>query len=196
MKKMPEINLEKYKVDFSGYKYSISFVGNPSFDNCLKILCELVKVFSTKLNIFSEEKDFLQSVEKIKEKNLLEEDDLQVYLKCKHDFIPEEEKIAQIYNSSKINLSISVKGKAFLKYQIFEILASGGFLITNEREDLKKYFEASRHLETYKNTNDLIDKIDFYLKNLKIARKIAQIGKFEVIKNYILSARTKKRFKR
>lgn len=176
MKKLPEINLEKYKTDFSGYKYSISFVGKPSSDNCLEILCGLTKIFKKKLHIFSPEKDFLQSIEKIKKAQLLDTDELRIYSKCWLE-IPENEKdLAQIYNSSKINLNINSN------YQIFEILASGGFLLTNENENLGKYFKISKHLETYKDTNDLIDKIDFYLKNLTIAQKIAYLGKREVIK--------------
>lgn len=192
MKKFPEIDLEKYKADFSGYKYSISFVGNPSLDSCLNVLCELAKVFKNRLHIFSTEKDFLKSIEKIKEQNLLEEDDLNVYSKCWQELPEDEKMLAKIYNASKINLSIHSKEKSAKNYQIFEILASGGFLLTDERTDLKKYFEVSKHLETYKNKVDLIDKIDFYLKNLNIAQKIATLGRVEIIKNNIFSTKAKK----
>lgn len=176
MKKLPEINLETYKTDFSGYKYSISFVGNPSLDNCLEILCDLVKIFKKKLHIFSSEKDFLQSIENIKATALLDEDELKIYSKCWIEIPEEKNDLAKIFNSSKINLNINSN------YQIFEILSSGGFLLTNENENLEKYFKISKHLETYKDINDLIDKIDFYLKNLTIAQKIAYLGKREVIK--------------
>lgn len=186
------VNPRKYITDFSGYKYPISFVGNPLGDIRQKILCDLVKVFKNKLNIFSNEDIFLQSIDEIKEKKLLDENELEIYLKCRKDFIASEENIAKIYNSSKINLNISAQGNASINYRTFEVLASGGFLVTDEREDLKKIFELSKHLETYKDTNDLIDKIDFYLKNLNIAQKIAQLGKFEVIKHHTFSARVKK----
>lgn len=176
MKKIPEINLEEDKTDFSGYKYSISFVGNPSPDNCLKILCDLVKIFKKKLHIFSPEKDFSQSIEKINKAKLLDEDDLKIYSKCWMEIPEEKADLAKIFNSSKINLSISSN------YQVFEILASGGFLLTDENEKLGKYFKISKHLETYKDTNDLIDKIDFYLKNLTITQKIAHLGKIEITK--------------
>ena len=183
------VNSKKYRTEFSGYKYSISFVGRPLTDIRQKILCELVKVFKNKLNIFSYEKHFLQSVEEIKEKGLLDEDDLKVYSKCWHGFIKNEEDLAAIYNSSKINLNINLQGKSSINYRVFEVLASGGFLFTDEREDLGEYFKISKHLETYKNVNDLIDKINFYLKNLNIAQKIAQLGKFEVTENHAFSAR-------
>lgn len=181
MKKFPKIDTVKFRADFSGYKYVISFVGNPNKDEALAVLCDLVKVFKNKLNIFSIKKDFEKSVEKIKKENLLDEEDLKVYLKCQKAF--EEDDLTQIYNASKINLNIFLGKKTAKNLELFEILVSGGFVITNEANDLKKYFEASKHLETYKNSIDLIDKIEFYLRNLNIAQKIAQLGRFEVIKN-------------
>jgi len=184
------IDPAKYQTDFTGYKYPISFVGLPLTDARQKVLCELVKVFKNKLNIFSTEKEFLRSVEAIKEKKLLNQDDLTAYSKCWRGFIETEEDLAKVYNSSKINLNIHFQGKSSLNYSVFAILASGGFLLTDERDDLKEYFE-QRHLDTYKNVNDLIDKIDFYLKNLNIAQKIARLGKFEVIENHDFSARAR-----
>ena len=185
------ITPKKYTSNFSGYKYSISFVGSPLSDVCQKILCELVKVFKGKLNIFSDEKDFLRSIEKIKEKELLDEEDLEIYSNCLRGFVEKEEDLARVYNSSKINLNITSQGKSSINYRVFEVLASGGFLLSDEREDLGKYFEISKDLEIYKNTADLIDKINFYLNNLNIAQKIAQLGKSKVTANHTFSARAK-----
>lgn len=186
------INPDKYLMaGFLGYKYSISFVGRPLTDIRQEILCELVKTFKNKLHIFSYEKHFLKSIEEIKEKNLLDDNDLEIYSKCWEGFIEKEEDLAKIYNSSKINLNINLQGKSSINYRVFEVLAAGGFLLTDEREDINKYFKVSKHLETYKNTTDLIDKINFYLKNLNIAQRIAQLGKFEVIENHVFSARAR-----
>ena len=189
------ISPKKYLALFSDYMYSISFVGRPLTNIRQNILCDLVKVFKNKLNIFSYEKHFLQSVEEIKEKKLLDNDDLEIYSKCWRGFIEKEEDLAEIYNSSKINLNINLQGKSSINYRVFEVLGSGGFLLTDERADLEKYFEISKHLETYKNTEDLIDKIEFYLNNLDIAQKIAQLGRIEVIKNHTFSARARDIFK-
>lgn len=180
MKKNSEIN-------FSGYKYSISFVGNPSNVKYLNIFCDLIKIFGRKLHIFSSKNQFLKSVEIIKEKELLDKIDLEIYSNCWSGFYEKEEDLAKIYNSSKINLHLQIYKEIKKDKQIFEILASGGFLITTETEDLEKYFEPSKHLETFKDTYDLIDKINFYLNNLNLAQKIASLGRFEVGRNYINS---------
>lgn len=183
------INPRKYIAGFTDYKYAISFVGRPLTDIRQEILCELVKVFKNQLCIFSYEKHFKQSVEEIREKKLLDEADLEIYSKCWKGYIEKEEDLAEIYNSSKINININLQGKSSINYRVFEVLASGGFLLTDERKDLKENFQVSKHMETYKNIDDLIDKIEFYLKNLNIAQRIAQLGRFEVIKNHTFSAR-------
>lgn len=183
------INPSKYITDFSGYKYAITFVGNPLIEKNENLLCQVVKAFQNKLNLFCFEKDFTKSIESIKEKNLLDENSLGIYSKCWRGQIESEEDLAKIYNSTKININVNAQGKSSINYVVFGILAAGGFLLTDEREDLGKYFEISKHLETYKNYNDLIDKIDFYLNNLNIAQKIAQLGRFEVVKSNTFSAR-------
>lgn len=183
------VNPIKYVTDFSEYKYTISFVGRPLTDVRQKILCDLVKVFKNKVHIFSYEKHFLRSIEEIKEKNLLDKEDLEIYSKCWRGFVEKEGDLAKIYNSSKININITLQGKSSLNYRVFEVLAAGGFLLTDEREDLTKLFQPAKHLETYKGTDDLIDKINFYLKNLNIAQRIAQLGKLEVIENHTFGAR-------
>lgn len=181
----------KYTTDFSGYKYSISFVGRPLTEKRQRILCDLVKVFKNKLHIFCYEKHFLQSVEEIQSLNLLDEDDLAVYKGCHRGFVKTEQELAQIYNSSKINLNITEQGKSSLNYRVFEVLTAGGFLLTDERADLHKYFVPSKHLEVYKNSSDLIDKIEFYTRNLNIAQRIAQLGRFQCVEKHNYSARAR-----
>lgn len=187
MKDGCKINPEKYKDFFSGYKYSISFLGDPSEDDSLRILCKLLRIFKNKLHIFSEKKLFLKSLEKIEKENFLDEDQLTVYLKCYKNELKTEKELAQVCLSSKINLFINPKKISSVNFKVFEILVSGGFLITNENQNLEKFFNTSKHLETYKNIDDLIDKIHFYLKNLNISKKIAQLGQFEVIRQSIIS---------
>lgn len=190
MKKSYELSIENYRADFSGYKYTLSFVGNPAEIKTLEVLCELVKIYKTKLKIFSNEKDFEKSFQIIKKKKLLDEDNLQIYLKCQKPYPEEETELVKIFNSSKVNLCFSWAGK--INPKIYKILAAGGFLITNEHRNLEKKFAVSKHLETFKNIEDLTDKIDFYLENLNIAQKIAQLGKFQMIKTYTFSIKIKR----
>lgn len=185
------VNPKKYATRSYDYQYAITFVVDSFTNRCQEILCELIKAFKNKLCIFASEKEFLESIEEIKEKKLLEEEDLEIYSKCFKGCIESEEELAEIFSSSKINLNLNLQGKSSINYRVFEVLASGGFLLTDEREDINEYFEIGKHLETYKDVKDLIDKIDFYLKNSTIAQRIAQLGKFEVISNHNFSARAR-----
>ncbi len=181
----------RYAADFSQYNYEISFVGRPLTDKRQKILCELIKVFKNKISLFCYEKHFLKSLEEISSKNLLDDEDFNIYSNCWKGFIKKENELANICNSSKINLNITEQGKSSLNYRVFEVLASGGFLLTDERADIERYFEVSKQLETYKNTTDLIDKIEFYLQNLNISQRIAQLGRLECYENHNFVRRAK-----
>jgi spore maturation protein CgeB len=182
----------RYAVDFSGYNYDITFVGRPLTDIRQEILCALIKVYREKVSIFSYERHFRRSVDEIKEKHLLTEEELDIYKNSWKGFIKKEEDLAKIYNSSKININITEQGKSSLNYRVFEVLASGGFLLTDKREDNSKFFDETRHFEEYENAEDLIDKIDFYMKNLNIAQRFAQLGRLECYEkhNYVLRAKT------
>lgn len=185
------INPEKYLCDFSGYRYDISFVGRPLTEGRQKILAQIIKVFKNKLSIFCYEKHFRQSIDEMKEKNFLEDEELDIYSKCWKGFIEKEEELAKVYSSSKVNLNINLQGGESINYRTFEVLASGGFLLTDERECLKEFFAVAKNLETYNNISDLIDKTDFYLKNPNIAQKIALFGKVQVLSNHTFEKRAK-----
>lgn len=186
----------KYAIDFSGYKYDITFAGNPLKGNRLNILCDLIKVFGRKINIFCAKEDFEKSIEEIKNKEFLDKSDLAIYSSSWKGFLKTEQELAQVYSSSKINLNLTAEGKSSLNYRVFEILASGGFLITDERADLRKYFEVSKQLENFKDLPDLIDKIDFYLQNLNIAHRIAHLGRIQCTNYHNYSARARKILKK
>lgn len=192
---VPAVNHIKFLNEFSGYKYCISFLGSPTLRSNLETLCNLTKTYKNKISIFAKEKEFLKSIEIIKEKNLLNEEEIKSYSKSYKKYPKNKEDAAKIYNSSKINLKLDLENKNQPKSnpdrQTLEILASGGFLLAHENQNMKIYFESSKQLETFKNISDLIDKIDFYLNNPKIAQKIAQLGQFEVVKKHTFSARAR-----
>ena len=46
----------------------------------------------------------------------------------------------------------------------FEVTGSGGFLLTDNAEDISKFFAAGKEMVLYKDINDAIDKIEMALK--------------------------------
>ena len=169
------ISSKTYSKDFEGYKYSISFVQNPNFIKKVEILSQVVKVFGRNLAVFCSKKDFDASVKKMEK--FLSPENIVTYKYCYKGFLQDEREIAEVLNSSKINLNIISDFDMSLNFHAFETLAAGGFLLTNNAWAANEIFDLARDLETYENTVDLIDKIKFYLKNIDFAQIIAQNGK-------------------
>ena len=128
----------------------------------------------------------------MKNKQFLSDEELDVYKSAYKGFLKTEKDLANVYSNSKVNLNITLQGKSGLNYRVFEVLASRGFLITDDLSDIHKNFVVSKELEVYKDVADLIDKIKFYLKNPLIAEKIALLGFSNVIKSHSYTARVKK----
>ena len=188
------VNQKAYHTVFE-YKekdYDITFVGRPLTEKRQKILAALIKTFGKKLSIFSYENHFLQSIDDMKNKQFLSDEELEVYKSAYKGFLKTEKDLAHVYSNSKVNLNITLQGKSGLNYRVFEVLASRGFLITDDLSDIHKNFVVSKELEVYKDVADLIDKIKFYLKNPLIAEKIALLGFSNVIKSHSYTARVKK----
>lgn len=175
--------------DFGQYLYDISFVGRPLGEKRQKILAALVRTFGKKLNIFCYEKHFLQSLDDMKERQLLDDFELDIYKSAYRGFLTTEREISRVYNNSKININITLQGISGLNYRVFEVLASRGFLLTDDMADIERNFIVSKELEVYKNIDDLVDKTEFYLKYPEFAQRIAFIGYADVIKNHTYTAR-------
>ena len=171
--------------------YEISFVGRPLTEKRQKILAALIKKFGRKVNIFSYEKHFLQSLDDMKEKQFLSDKELDIYKSAYKGFLTTENDLAKVYANSLVNINITLQGKSGLNYRVFEVLASRGFMLTDDMEDISSNFIVSKELETYKNIDDLLDKTAFYLKNPEIAQKIATIGYADVLKSHSYTARAR-----
>lgn len=88
-----------------------------------------------------------------------------------------------IFRCSKINLNITSRSiRTGIPLRIFEIMGSGGFLLTNYQEDMLEYFEPGVDFIYYDSYEDLIEKVDYYLSNEKERQQIARNG-YEKIRN-------------
>ncbi len=89
----------------------------------------------------------------------------------------------RIFHLSKINLNFTLKSiRTGLPQRIWDILACGGFLLTNYQPELTDYFEIGGDLAVYESLEDLKEKIEFYLKHEDIRRQIAENGNAKVRK--------------
>ncbi len=185
------VNPSLYKSMFEGYEHKISFVGRPLTDKRQKILCELIKKYG-EISIYAYKDHFARSIDEILDKKLLSKSEIEIYKSSYKGFLKTEKELAKVYNSTKINLNITEQGLDNINYRVFEVLASSGFLITDYMDDLQNLFEPGKELESYNTVDDLLDKIDFYLKNLNIAQAIARQGRKSVVNNHTFKIRTEK----
>jgi spore maturation protein CgeB len=89
------------------------------------------------------------------------------------------EEHAKAVSSTKINLNFTDGGTSDRTYKI---LASRGFLLTQTWSYMEKEFEDGKHLVTFKDQDELREKIKYYLENEEEREKIALCGYNEVQK--------------
>lgn len=102
----------------------------------------------------------------------------------------------EIINRTRIMLNFSSSSKdytkKFIKGRVFEIISCGTFLLTEECEDLDRYLNEGKEVITFKNKEEALKKIRYYLKHEKEREKIAQAGEEAVRKKYSFQKEFKK----
>ena len=96
----------------------------------------------------------------------------------------------------QLHTIISKKRKEDIKARIFEVIGSGGFLLSYDVEHLSDYFKIGEDLVTYSSIDDLASKIFYYLKNENIRNDVARSGYKNVIKNHTYQKRFQDIFQR
>jgi len=67
--------------------------------------------------------------------------------------------------------------------RLYRVLCAGGFYLTNNTKGLTDSFKDGVHLVIYKNKEDLIEKLIYYLTHDEERAKIAKAGQLEVMKH-------------
>ncbi|MBR6163285.1 glycosyltransferase family 1 protein [bacterium] len=186
----PAIDAPSYKTRFQEYRYPITFAGKVNSLQRLKVLTKIIENFG-EISIFADIDDFNESVKLIEKENLLSGFLLSLYKNSYRGYKRTQEELGRLYSQTKINLDLGKENADKLNYRVFEVLASGGFLLAEDNNYIKTYFDDGRELETFKTTEEAIDKIRFYLQNLNLAQSIAMNGKRRVSTSYTFKDRAK-----
>jgi glycosyltransferase involved in cell wall biosynthesis len=97
------------------------------------------------------------------------------------------ERAAEAYGRSKINLNIAHSDDVNMR--VFEIMGSGGFLLTEYVPSLEELFKNRKHLVWYKDLDEAVDMATYYIHNDEARQKIAEEGYREVLKNHTITKR-------
>jgi spore maturation protein CgeB len=92
--------------------------------------------------------------------------------------------MVKMYSRSKINLGFSSCGETYktqerlvqIRLRDFEVPMSGGFYMVEYLEELEEYFEIGAEIVCYTSQEDLLDKVNYYLKNDSERERIRRAG--------------------
>jgi len=103
-------------------------------------------------------------------------------------------KMAEIYSASKIGFNSSIRND--INMRIFEVMACGCFLLTNyiKNNGFEELFTPGKHLVVYRNDKELLELIEYYLKNEEERERIAKAGYELVVTNHTYFHRVQKMF--
>ena len=99
------------------------------------------------------------------------------------------EDLVKVINKTKINISFSLnyQRKNHMKGRVFEISGCKSFLLSQEFPNADRFFDIGKELVLFKDNEDLLKKVKYYLKNEKEREQIAERGYKRVIKDYDFS---------
>jgi glycosyltransferase involved in cell wall biosynthesis len=102
------------------------------------------------------------------------------------------EEMFKVYARSKIilNSHSNITGEHKGNMRVFEVLGSGSFMLSDHGV-YPPYLEEGKDYVTYKNNHDMIDKIEYFLKNDKEREEIGNNGHAKVAKHYSTETGTK-----
>lgn len=90
-----------------------------------------------------------------------------------------------LYEKTKIGINAHLGGKYLVgNYRMFDLPANGIMQISDGGEYLKEFFKVGEEIESYDSEDELIEKIDYYLKNDVAREKIARAGYRRVMRDY------------
>lgn len=99
----------------------------------------------------------------------------------------------RVFLNSKINLNISLKGiEGGTPQRVIDILGAGGFCLTNYSEETLELFEEGKEIATFKSPEELVEKIDYYLKHDEERETIAAAGQKKVLENFTYAKKLRK----
>ena len=94
------------------------------------------------------------------------------------------DEMPKVFRASKINLNFTIPNiKSGLPLRLFDVLGSGGFLMTNYQAEIPLYFKNREDLVCFESTEELVELAGYYLAHEEERRQIAANG-FEKVSRH------------
>jgi len=93
--------------------------------------------------------------------------------------------LPKVFYGSKINLNFTIPNiKSGIPLRMWDVLGSGGFLLTNFQAETPLYFKEGEHLVSFYSREDLLEKAGFYLNHDTERQRIAAAGRKLVLREH------------
>lgn len=95
------------------------------------------------------------------------------------------EEMPLAFRHAKININITLRTiQSGIPLRCFDIMGSGGFLLTNYQEDFLPLFTPGQDFVYYESNGDMLEKVDYYLRHEDERKEIARHGHDTVLKHH------------
>mgnify|MGYP004557603705 FL=1 len=148
------VNTEIYKNKDIPIESDVMFAGRLDTDYRLNMIADLVENLGVSFKWYAIERHYQDALKRVKNKQTIE--------KIYSGFIDNEQDMAKAINKTKIVINMNSQGVSSLNYRTMQTLACKRLLISDERKELDLF---DNKIPIYKNSEDLKEKILFYLHN-------------------------------
>lgn len=101
--------------------------------------------------------------------------------------------LCRIFQKSRINLNISrLQLRSGVNQRIFDVPASGGFLLTDRTRELENYLEPDQEVAVYEDDQEATDKSAYYLSHEGERIEIAERARKRVLQEHTFAHRMRK----
>ena len=144
-----------------------------------------------------ERSEMMKILSKRKDFKLFTNSDTSAYpdiLNCgKVDYYSE---MPKVFRNSKINLNTTLRSiRSGIPLRVLDVMASGGFLLTDAQPELLWFFEDGESVATFQNLEEMEEKIAFYLQHDTERERIIQNGRQIVAGKFDYKVRLPEMFK-
>jgi len=90
----------------------------------------------------------------------------------------------KVFSLTKVNLNVSLRSiRAGIPLRVLDVMACGGFLLTNFQPDMQMYFEEGKDIVTFSNLLEMKEKTVYYLRHEEERKAIAREGQ-KIVNEY------------
>lgn len=100
------------------------------------------------------------------------------------------EETNKVYNSAKIIIGLQ-NDQGMLTSRTFEVLGSGGFLLTVPTRAVRNLFKNNIHLTCSASPDETLSLVDYYLKDAAAREKVARKGQLEIYSKHTYQVRAR-----